>query len=71
MKTSELRELSDTELEEKHGQLKEELFSLRFQMVTGQLDNYTMLKRVRRDVARVLTIQQERAHRSAAEVETP
>ncbi len=61
MKASELRELSDTELVEKLGQFKEELFNLRFQMITGQLDNPTRLKQVRHSIARVLTVQRERA----------
>ncbi|MBA2577502.1 MAG: 50S ribosomal protein L29 [Euzebyaceae bacterium] len=61
MRASELRELSDTELVEKLGQFKEELFNLRFQMITGQLDNPTRLKQVRHSIARVLTVQRERA----------
>jgi large subunit ribosomal protein L29 len=61
VKASELRELSDTELVEKLGQFKEELFNLRFQMITGQLDNPTRLKQVRHSIARVLTVQRERA----------
>ena len=60
MSPSELRDLSDTELEEQHDELKEELFNLRFQMATGQLDNPRRLQQVRRDIARVLTIQRER-----------
>lgn len=67
MKASELRELSDTELGEKHGDLKEELFNLRFQMVTGQLDNPRRLKQVRHEIARVLTVQRERELASASE----
>ncbi len=61
MKASELRELSDTELVEKLDESKEELFNLRFQMITGQLDNPTRLKQVRHSIARVLTVQRERA----------
>lgn len=60
MKTAELRELSDSELVEKLEELKEELFNLRFQLVTGQLDNPRLLKQARKDVARVLTVQRER-----------
>ena len=60
MKASELRDLSDTELVEEHDELKEELFNLRFQMATGQLDNPRRLGEVRRDIARVLTVQRER-----------
>ena len=60
MKAAELRELSDTELVERHDELKSELFNLRFQMVTGQLDNPRLLQECRRGIARVLTIQRER-----------
>jgi large subunit ribosomal protein L29 len=60
MKASELRELSDAELVEKLDEFKEELFNLRFQNVTGQLDNPRRLKQVRHDIARVLTVQRER-----------
>ena len=60
MDVGELRELSDVELTEQHDELKEELFALRFQLATGQLDNPTLLKQTRRDIARVLTVQRER-----------
>jgi large subunit ribosomal protein L29 len=60
MEARELRELSDTELVERLDEAKEELFNLRFQIVTGQLDNYRRLKQVRQNIARVLTVQRER-----------
>ncbi|QBS37024.1 50S ribosomal protein L29 [Thermaerobacter sp. FW80] len=60
MKARELRELSDEELAKKLRELKEELFNLRFQAATGQLDNPMRLRQVRRDIARVQTIQRER-----------
>ncbi|ADU52365.1 ribosomal protein L29 [Thermaerobacter marianensis DSM 12885] len=60
MKARELRELSDEELAKKLRDLKEELFNLRFQAATGQLDNPMRLRQVRRDIARVQTIQRER-----------
>lgn len=60
VKADELRELSDAELEKKARDLKEELFNLRFQKVTGQLENPLRLRQVRRDLARVKTIQRER-----------
>jgi large subunit ribosomal protein L29 len=60
MQASELRELSDAELVEKYDEFKEELFNLRFQNVTGQLDNPARLKQVRHQIARVLTVQRER-----------
>ena len=60
MLANELRELSDPELDERLNEAKEELFNLRFQLVTGQLDNYKRLKQVRQDIARVLTVQRQR-----------
>jgi large subunit ribosomal protein L29 len=61
MNAGELRELSDAELDEKLSEYKKELFNLRFQLVTGQLDNVRLLKQTRKDIARVLTVQRERA----------
>jgi large subunit ribosomal protein L29 len=60
MKAKELREFSDAELQSKLAELKEELFNLRFQMVTGQLENPMRIREVRRDIARVKTIQRAR-----------
>ncbi|MBC7341463.1 MAG: 50S ribosomal protein L29 [Clostridia bacterium] len=60
MKPEEIRELSNEELERKVEDLKEELFNLRFQMATGQLDNPLRIREVRRDIARVKTILRER-----------
>ena len=60
MLANELRELSDGELDERLNEAKEELFNLRFQLVTGQLDNYGRLKQIRHDIARVLTVQRQR-----------
>ncbi|WP_026486963.1 50S ribosomal protein L29 [Caldanaerobius polysaccharolyticus] len=60
MKARELRELTDEELERKMAELKEELFNLRFQMVTGQLDNPMRIKLIRKDIARIKTILRER-----------
>ena len=60
MDANELRELSDAELVEKHNEYKQELFNLRFQLVTGQLDNVRQLKLAKRSIARVMTIQRER-----------
>ena len=64
MRAEELRELSDAELDEKLEQFKSELFNLRFELATGQLDNYKRLKVMRRDIARVMTVQRERLTRS-------
>jgi large subunit ribosomal protein L29 len=60
MKAAELRDLSDAELVEKFEEAKEELFNLRFANVTGQLDNVRRLTEVRKDIARVMTVQRER-----------
>ncbi|RJQ69499.1 50S ribosomal protein L29 [Pseudonocardiaceae bacterium YIM PH 21723] len=55
-----LRELSDDELVLRLREAKEELFNLRFQMATGQLDNNRRLRTVRHDIARVYTVMRER-----------
>ncbi|MBC3900192.1 MULTISPECIES: 50S ribosomal protein L29 [Acetobacterium] len=64
MKPSELRELTTIELEAKLGDLKEELFNLRFQHATGQLENPMRIKEVKKTYARIKTIIQERAMKS-------
>ena len=56
----ELDELNATDLEAKLREAKEELFNLRFQNVTGQLDNPHRLREVRKDIARVLTVMHQR-----------
>ncbi len=61
MKAKDLRLLSDGELSEKERQLQEELFNLRFQHATGQLENVIRVPQVRRDIARVKTILKEKA----------
>lgn len=60
MKASEIRDLPDEELIDRLENMKEELFNLRFQMATGQLDNPMRMKQVRHDIARILTVVQER-----------
>jgi large subunit ribosomal protein L29 len=57
---AELRELPEDELQSQLREAKEELFNLRFQMATGQLDNNRRLRTVRRDIARIYTIMRER-----------
>ena len=56
----ELRELNDTELEHRLGEANEELFNLRFQAATGQLESHGRLRAVRTDIARIYTIMRER-----------
>jgi large subunit ribosomal protein L29 len=56
----ELRNLDDAELSSKLREAKEELFNLRFQGATGQLENHGRLRAVRKDIARIYTILRER-----------
>jgi large subunit ribosomal protein L29 len=59
-RASQLRELNDEELAHRLVEVREELFSLRFQLAMGKQDNSARLGHVRREVARVLTLQHER-----------
>ncbi len=60
MKANEIRDLTTEELLQKVGELKQELFNLRFQLATGQVDNPMRLREVRRGIARAKTILRER-----------
>ncbi len=60
MKPSELRDMGDADLREHLDTARRELFGLRFQHATGELDNTAGLARAKRDVARTLTIARER-----------
>jgi large subunit ribosomal protein L29 len=60
MKAKELAELTTAEIEQKLRSLKEELFNLRFQKATGQLENPARIRQVRKDIARVKTVLRER-----------
>lgn len=68
-KIREIRDLGDAELLERVESLKEELFNLRFQLATGQLDNPMRIKQVRHEIARILTVVRERE--LEAELEAP
>ena len=68
MNAHELRELSAEELRRRLEDEKASVFSLRMQLATGQLDNVHRLAQVRRDVARIKTVQQEQA-RAAEDTE--
>ena len=57
---AEIRDLNDDELVRRLAESKEELFNLRFQVATGQLDNNRRLHHVRRDIARIYTVMRER-----------
>ena len=59
-KAAELRNLSGTELNTKVAELKEELFGLRFSAATGQLESHGRLRAVRKDIARIYTVLNER-----------
>ena len=59
MKPAEIRDLSPVERDDKLKSLKEELFNLRFQHATGQLDNPMRLRDVKKSIARIKTIQRE------------
>ncbi|MGB0660992.1 MAG: 50S ribosomal protein L29 [Mangrovicoccus sp.] len=67
MKASELRDQTPDQLREKLVELKKEAFNLRFQQATSQLENTARVRQVRRDVARVNTILNEKAAAAAAE----
>ncbi|MDE5415767.1 MAG: 50S ribosomal protein L29 [Bacillaceae bacterium] len=60
MKANDLRNLTTSEIEQKTKSLKEELFNLRFQLATGQLDNPTRIREVRKAIARAKTVLRER-----------
>ncbi|MCH1512045.1 MAG: 50S ribosomal protein L29 [Acidimicrobiales bacterium] len=68
-RATEIKELSDGDLLTALDNSKEELFNLRFQLVTGQLDNYSRIKEVKRDVARAMTELREREIAAAEELE--
>ncbi len=59
-RASELRSLTDDELEHRLAERRRELFNLRFQSVTGALENSARLKLTKREIARILTVQTER-----------
>lgn len=62
MKVKEIRELTTAEMLDKEKQLKEELFNLRFQLSTGQLENTARIKEVRQSIARIKTVLREQAN---------
>jgi large subunit ribosomal protein L29 len=66
----ELRGMSESELEVRERDLREQLFKLRFQKTTGQVENAARLRAVRSDLARVLTVQRQRQLGVARDAET-
>ena len=61
MRARELRNLSSDELDTRLADTRKELFTIRFQSATGSLENTTRLRLTRREIARILTVQHERA----------
>ncbi|HLM85743.1 MAG TPA: 50S ribosomal protein L29 [Solirubrobacteraceae bacterium] len=60
MKASEMRDMEDSEVTKRLAELRKEVFGLRFSNATGELDDTAALRRVRRDLARLLTVARER-----------
>ncbi len=70
MKPQEIRELTESEREEKLKDFKEELFNLKFQAATGKIQNPGRIQHLRRDIARILTVAREaKANQPAAATE--
>jgi large subunit ribosomal protein L29 len=65
MKLEKMREMNETELNNEEKKLKKELFNLRFQQVTGQLENPIKMRDVKKNIARVKTILREKTLKSA------
>ncbi len=67
LRARELRDVREDELETRLHDARQELFNLRFQSATGALENAARIREVKRDIARILTIQNERARSGASE----
>ena len=67
MRARDLRDLSDDQLDQRLIETRQELFNLRFQSVTGALENTARLKLAKREIARILTVQHERNARQKVE----
>jgi large subunit ribosomal protein L29 len=65
VKAAKIREQAGAELDKRAGEIREELFKLRFQHATGQLENPVRMRTLRRELARVLTVQHEQAAAAA------
>ena len=61
MKARDLRELTNTQLADRLAETRKELFNIRFQSATGALEDITRLRRTKREIARILTVQNERS----------
>ena len=71
MKPTEVRDMDTEDLHTRAAELKEELFNLRFQLATGQLDNHRRLRAVKQDIARIRTILRERDFAVAEAAKNP
>jgi len=60
VKVAEIREMSEAEIQERIGQIREELFRLRFRSATQELENPALLRQLRRDLARLKTVLRQR-----------
>ena len=69
MKMQDIKELSEKEREEKIGDLREEYFNLKFQLAMGKIENPGRLKYMRRDIARILTLQSNQSETGAKPAE--
>jgi large subunit ribosomal protein L29 len=67
MRAKEIRDLTQSELQQKESETAEELFRLRLRRSTGQLENPMLVRHLRRDLARIKTIQQEKNRRVTGE----
>jgi len=67
LKAKELRELNDADLADRLQETRQELFNLRFQAATGALENVARLALAKREIARILTVQNERQSRATVE----
>jgi len=63
MKSSELRAMTVEEMSQKENDLRRELFNLRFQQATGEIENPMRIRAVRKDIAKVLTVKSEKVKR--------
>ena len=64
MKVNDIRNMSAADMEQQVSSLKEELFNLRFQLATGQLENPMRIREVKKTIARIKTVQREREIKS-------
>lgn len=67
MKASEARDMTPDQLTDELARLKKEQFNLRFQQATGQIENTSQIRKVRRDIARVQTLAREKAAAASKE----